>query len=186
MSPTIASLARFITQNGHLIDHANAEAQKAGDMLALLEKYSRDFPSRPGDTKLSPAFDRHVILVTGTTGGLGASVLAELVSLPNVRKVYALNRPSSKGKAIEARQKVALAARGLDESLVDSEKVVLIEGNLASPSLGLESALLDEVRRLDSPKSCSYSQCHGLDPEHSDDDHPHRHSRNPCNGCRIF
>lgn len=51
----------------------------------------------------SRASEGRVVLLTGSTGSVGAPLLALLLSLPNIRRVYAFNRPSSTGKTSQER-----------------------------------------------------------------------------------
>jgi aryl carrier-like protein len=111
-------------------------------LLQLVEKYGKNFglhrPSKPAETS-------EVVLITGTTGALGASVLSELVQLPTVRLVYALNRRPADGSSLTDQQKDALISRGLDPAIVDSSKVILIEAALDLPDLGLTLGLIERV-----------------------------------------
>ncbi|KDQ15200.1 hypothetical protein BOTBODRAFT_145241 [Botryobasidium botryosum FD-172 SS1] len=113
------------------------------ELEALVAKYTADFPvHRP----TVPAPSSEVALVTGTTGGLGSALLAHLVMLPTVSRIYAFNRKDVKGRPLKQRQAEALTVRGLDGSVVDSPKVVLIEGNGAAPDLGISESLFAEMR----------------------------------------
>lgn len=146
-SPTISSLAKFIIEVDSSVDHAGtARARKTEEMLALVDKYSHDLPTHNGTYVYDPNSSGYIVLLTGTTGGLGSSILAGLLSSPRVRKVYALNRRSSKGQSLKERQKDAFVARGLDERLLlDSAKLVLLESDFASAELGLDTATFQEV-----------------------------------------
>jgi hypothetical protein len=115
-------------------------------MLMLVEKYCFGFAEHTPSTPLSND-DRggDVVLITGTTGSVGASTLAELLGSPKVKRVYALNRSHRKGPPLLARQKLAFSNQGLEEDLVDSEKLVILEGDLGHPCLGLEESVRNEV-----------------------------------------
>ena len=114
-------------------------------MCAMVHKYTADFPvflpgqmstsSNPGD----------VILVTGTTGSLGCHLLVQLALSPEVRRVYAFNRPSSNGDAIRHRQEKALLERGLNAEILELGQVVMVEGDLARPKFGLPVDVFDEL-----------------------------------------
>jgi hypothetical protein len=147
MRPTILSLSQFVnhTTNSQE-DDAEERARKTAEMLALVEKYSTSFPSFRGTGETCSVSEGLVVLVTGTTGGLGASVLAELVVSPIVHKVYALNRRSTKGESLHVRQRNALATRGLDGDIVNSKKISLVESDLTLVTLGLDTTLLEQVR----------------------------------------
>jgi Male sterility protein/Phosphopantetheine attachment site len=111
-------------------------------MLRMVEKYCKNFgihkPSKPSPTG-------EVILVTGTTGAIGASVLSELVQSPAVRLIYAVNRRAADCSDLSERQKRSLTTRGLDPSIVDSSKVILLEADLDLPDLGFTLGLMEQV-----------------------------------------
>ena len=88
---------------------------------------------------------RHVILLTGSTGGLGSYLLASLLSHDDVATVYAFNRPS-KTSIIQDRQRAAFEDRGLDTALLDSEKLIHVEGDASQPSLSLDDRTYAKIR----------------------------------------
>lgn len=143
--PTIKQLAAHIAD---LVLHRGAadvaSAPSAKDAInKMIEKYSvglGDFvPSSDQPTAGA------VVLLTGSTGGLGSQLLEPLLRNPGVRKVYAYNRPSKPPATVLERQKDAFEDRGLDGALLHSEKLVFVEGNSALPKLGLEDNLFEEV-----------------------------------------
>ncbi|KAJ7619690.1 hypothetical protein FB45DRAFT_931421 [Roridomyces roridus] len=85
------------------------------------------------------------VLVTGTTGALGSHLLADLLSHPEVVRVYALNRRGSTGVDVRERQVAAFAKQGLDVALVESEKLVLVVGDLEREDLGLADESINEL-----------------------------------------
>jgi hypothetical protein len=109
----------------------------------LVSKYSSDFPVHTG--KVPPS--REVVLITGTTGAFGSHVLHQLLRSDSITGVYALNRASSTG--LRERQEGIFRELGLDVSVLNTPKLVLLEGNLSTDKLGLNetvySKLLDEV-----------------------------------------
>ncbi|KAL8940475.1 MAG: hypothetical protein Q9216_002804 [Gyalolechia sp. 2 TL-2023] len=74
---------------------------------------------------------RHVVVLTGATGGLGAHVLAQLLELLNVDKVYCLVR----GPNASSRLERALGARHLVPK--DKTKLAVLTSDLSAPKLGL-------------------------------------------------
>lgn len=109
-------------------------------MEEMVLKYSREFPDHCGtvDTPKTEA-----ILVTGTTGALGCYIIAHLLTLPEISVVYAFNRT---GGSIEERQRTAFVNNGIDEQLLMSPKLRLLEGSLSQPAFGLASDDYDEMR----------------------------------------
>ncbi|KAF8956587.1 acetyl-CoA synthetase-like protein [Flammula alnicola] len=92
--------------------------------------------------------DEAVVLLTGSTGNLGAQILESLLRDPRVKKVYALNRPSSSPKSVQERQKERFTDKGLDVSLLErsSGRLVFLEGEASHRNLGLKDAIYDELR----------------------------------------
>ncbi|KAH7929530.1 acetyl-CoA synthetase-like protein [Leucogyrophana mollusca] len=120
-------------------------AQKVSAMRAMAQRYGRDFPPRgPSDVSLGPA--GAVVLVTGTTGALGCYLLAQLVLDPKVAHIYALNRKSVSGKVLRRRQEEALADRGVDLAILDSEKITLVEGDPSLDQFGLPDDIYYNIR----------------------------------------
>jgi hypothetical protein len=141
--PTIGLLSGYIFKlvSGGSVD-AESNERRIETMIHAVEKYTQNFGPLKQRTRLG---DEKVVLLTGTTGGLGSNALSVLVHDPNVKKIYALNR---KGQTeVKVRQKQALLERGLDDAVfgLDSGKVVLLEGDAALSGLGLSSELLNEV-----------------------------------------
>jgi hypothetical protein len=158
------------------------EKEKEERMWEMVKKYTQDLPSSTssqtktnghhttntngnghdvktngnktnGHTRNTNANGK-VVLLTGTTGGLGANILASLIGDEAVSRVYALNRPSKGGEGLGERQRGAFVERGLEgyvSVLEDSQdgdgggKVVLLEGDTGVVGFGLEERLVDEV-----------------------------------------
>ena len=89
------------------------------------------------------------VIVTGTTGRLGSHLLAQLLARKDVQHVYALNRATaSSTKSLDVRSREAFRMWGLDDSLLNSEKVSFHVANLTQPHLGLEDDVYEEVRSV--------------------------------------
>lgn len=117
--------------------------KKAREMESLLKRFSSSFPEHmpiPG----FPRPEGSVVLVTGSTGGLGCPLLAKLIEDPKVEAVYALNRKGAVD--LFSRQATAFKERALDVSLLTSPKLCLIEADLMASDLGLPSMVYEEVR----------------------------------------
>ena len=115
-------------------------------MRAMVSKYNTDFPVHRADASVKrPKGD--VVLVTGTTGSLGCHLLSQLVNNVEVERVYALNRPSRDQLPLRERQRSALLDRGLDAGVLESDKVVLLEGELPKPCFGVGEKMYEELRR---------------------------------------
>lgn len=148
--PSISSLASFISsavlKPADARDDDYREADKLQEMLGMLEKYSAAFPARlVNSTEINDAPKGDVVLLTGSTGGFGCNLLAQLVYSNDVAKIFALNRASPQGTSLQKRQVDALKLHGIDIDVVLNSKVVLVESDLRLPGLGVEATLLEEV-----------------------------------------
>lgn len=92
-----------------------------------------------------------VVLLTGSTGNLGTEILACLLENDTVERVYAYNRPCLGGRTILQRHEARFADRGLDIPLLNSRKLVFIEGHTSVPYLGLTSEVYREARVVACP-----------------------------------
>lgn len=114
---------------------------------SLVEKYTADFPvHQPPLPQHPPPALLDTVLLIGSRGGIGANLLSQLLRRHCVRKVYALNRSHDDGKTSQERQRDEFRLQGLDPSLAESEKLVLLEGNTSHATLGLAKDMFDEVR----------------------------------------
>ncbi|KAK3492004.1 uncharacterized protein B0T23DRAFT_404154 [Neurospora hispaniola] len=113
-------------------------------MEALVEKYTRDLPT-PKQNKPAPADEGQVVVITGTTGGIGSYLIDICSSSPRVSKIICLNR-SEDGKA---RQTASSSGRGLS---TDFSKCEFYHADMSRADLGLGpevySRLLSEVDRV--------------------------------------
>ncbi|KAF5671682.1 nonribosomal peptide synthetase [Fusarium heterosporum] len=143
--PTARELATYILSIDNEADHQDEETKQMQETERLAAKYMEDMPCARDD-KQDPSNNDQTILVTGTTGSLGAYMLDRLCKLPTVKKVIALNRDKDGG---ESRQLSINESRGLTQ---DFSKVVFLYANLSLPNLGLEQekyrALLANVDRI--------------------------------------
>jgi hypothetical protein len=142
-NPTVNALGEFVANLVSPMEMAKTVRSEVEKMFALVEKYSSDFPKHTPHAVLDKRGGGDVILITGTTGSIGASTLAELLDSQKVEKVYALNR--RKGLPLAIRQELAFTNQGLAGDLVLSEKLVMLEGDLGRPCLGLEESTQREV-----------------------------------------
>ncbi|KAI0062574.1 acetyl-CoA synthetase-like protein [Artomyces pyxidatus] len=145
--PTIAQMVAYLSAaaiDPELNQRVDL-ATRGKELQAIVEKYTRDFPLRPASTR-SPhvSHPSPVYLITGTTGGLGSNMLAQLLSLTSVSRVYAFNRPSGSATSAE-RHSSAFLKRGLDANLLSSQKLVFLEGELTAPAFSLNPAMYEEI-----------------------------------------
>ena len=132
--------------NGSGEDVAAGQEQlgpKEKEMVAMLERYGKDLPTREASKEERDA--KKVILLTGSTGSVGAHLLVRLLQGGQCEKVYTLVRKGAYGQTAKARQKTALESRGLDISVVESQVLHVLEGDLLAYQLGLGSEVYSEL-----------------------------------------
>lgn len=141
--PTVNDLTAFLVSLADSGDDNVILPQTRMD--EMIEKYSAGLKKSAPSTGPTPVrVGGAVVLLTGSTGNLGAEILAALLRADSVERVYTLNRPSD-ARSISARHEARLNDKGLDSSLLLSNKLVLIEGDAARYRLGLPDDLYDEV-----------------------------------------
>lgn len=128
--------------------------QRIHKMLEIVQKYTSFATHAPS----LPVPKLDTIVLTGSTGSLGIEILALLAKSPEIVKVYALNRKSS--VSVRQRHENAIRDRGLDLSVLDSEKIQLVEIDLDKDHFGLASSLYDEVccAKSHTPRDCTHFQ----------------------------
>jgi len=144
--PTINTLATYVSKISQAalattnIDHESERRRRLQDVI---EKYTQDWlVHRPQTTTKSSSGE--VILLTGSTGGLGSQILAQLVAMPSVTRIYAFNRPSQRSSY--DRQLESFADRGNDVSLLQSKKIVYVEGDTSIVGFNLNPDLFNQIR----------------------------------------
>ncbi|KAJ6598643.1 hypothetical protein B0H10DRAFT_2085224 [Mycena sp. CBHHK59/15] len=110
------------------------------EMEAMVQKYSRNFLEHRAIVEQPKT---EAVLVTGTTGALGSHIIAELLALPNLPMVYALNRP---GLDITGRQSNSFTENGIDIQLLNSPNLRLLQGDLNTQDFGLSQDDYQEIQ----------------------------------------
>ncbi|KZW01287.1 hypothetical protein EXIGLDRAFT_830237 [Exidia glandulosa HHB12029] len=132
--------------NGVALSSLETSASRDEDeMLRLVQDLAQGLqrnPVSPSESELELAGG--VILITGTTGTLGAAILARLASHPDISKIYALNRGDAEG--LEERQQRAFVLRGLTVDLEAKLKIVHVSAILHQPDLGVAPSLMKEMQ----------------------------------------
>jgi hypothetical protein len=145
--PTIRGLATYaagVSRTAATVE-IDAEAARIKRLDAMVTEYTQNWPvHRPSKDVRDPTSE--TILLTGSTGGLGSQLLAQLVVMPSVSRIYAFNRPGRDGKTSRDRHLDAFLDRGNDVTLLDSAKIVFIEGDTAVDGFGIDPQLFKEVR----------------------------------------
>ena len=107
------------------------------EMETLVKRYST-FKKHIPDPSLAP--EGHVVILTGSTGSLGAHILTLLVTRSDVRKVYCLVRGENPQETVLE----ALRKRGL--SVPDTTRLVALTSDLSKSDLGLSTANFTKLR----------------------------------------
>ncbi|KAJ3731308.1 putative aminoadipate reductase [Lentinula guzmanii] len=156
--PSVQSLTNYIVglvrpegstasddgENHIRLIEAMIERYSKGLELTTSLKYDSTIANSNGVNGASPP-PKIVVLLTGSTGNLGAQILSRLLRDCSVDLVYALNRPSSRGSVLD-RHKKRFVDKGLDETMLYMNKVVYLEGQNTLPKLGLLDQVYDEVQ----------------------------------------
>ncbi|KAF5563860.1 nonribosomal peptide synthetase [Fusarium napiforme] len=135
-NPTAKVLAEYIQSllSGDSSD--DEETQEINQIKAQVAKYTSKLPA-PRTGKQAPLDDGQTVVVTGTTGSLGAYMLDKLCRLESVKKIIALNRSDDGGVS---RQPSINEFRGLT---TDLSKVEFLHADLSLPDLGLGQSKYD-------------------------------------------
>jgi thioester reductase-like protein len=140
--PSIERLAQFILDSAGGSGGAADSAQQK--MLAMLDKWSARFAAK-ADSQISARTAQTVVL-TGATGSLGAHILDQLTSRPDITRVICLSRAKSHADST-SRIHDSLAQR-LRQLTPDAKaKIVSYAADVNRPNLGLTSAEYEDLRK---------------------------------------
>ncbi|TFK25361.1 hypothetical protein FA15DRAFT_703770 [Coprinopsis marcescibilis] len=120
-------------------------ATRVAKMRQMLEHYAQTLPTN--QTFSSAQAGNREVLITGTTGALGCYILAALLTDSSITRVYGLNRRLNSSPLTTCeRQRRAFEERGLDPSLLDSDKLQILDGDLTQADLGLPEATFTHLK----------------------------------------
>ncbi|KAJ7604455.1 hypothetical protein FB45DRAFT_850695 [Roridomyces roridus] len=144
MHPSITDLAGAVVRLIEGVEVTAGPGAGVAAIEAMVKKYSAGLEVGIGEKAARETGSGAVVLLTGSTGGLGSHILDLLIRSPDVAHVYAYNRPGR--VPMLQRQKEALEDRALDVGVLDSGKLVFLEGDSTKEDLGLSTDVLDELR----------------------------------------
>ncbi|KAI4521212.1 acetyl-CoA synthetase-like protein [Schizophyllum commune Loenen D] len=149
--PSIEKLATFLSKlaRGDTSEGALDEASVKQTIIAMAAKHSEGLPGYVDATTLPKYIPATAvkpelpvtILMTGTTGNLGADMLAQLLRDERVSRVYTVERAAG---AME-RQRVRFEDKGLDVGMLESGKLVSLEGDVCKERLGQSEEVYAEM-----------------------------------------
>lgn len=123
--------------------------RRVAEMQALLAELTVGLPSHPAPPDERRDGKRYgSIVVTGTTGSVGAHVLEQLLLASPYSRVYAFVRRGTDVAAAMKKQSDAFSSRGLDTHLLKSERLVVVGCAFEKDRLGLTVEMYEEVMPL--------------------------------------
>ncbi|KAL9939160.1 hypothetical protein V8E36_001973 [Tilletia maclaganii] len=140
------ALHALITEQGG--GSTDNSAEQLGLMREMIAKYSQeldrsfDATEKITQRRNGAGARKHTVLLTGSTGAFGTSILEQLVNHPDVEKVLCLVRTSSADpSAARERQKEAFLSKGLSPAPALSDKVEYMRGTASDPSLSIPDGI---------------------------------------------
>lgn len=133
--PTIAQLSGYILDILQGKDSApdaaimESDSDRETRIAHLIGKYTEDFGKG------------HAVILTGSTGSLGAYLLHELLSDLSVTKIYCLNRSND----AEPRQLQSLGEKGLRTFNKFPRRVEFLQAQFGAEKFGIDDAKYDEM-----------------------------------------
>lgn len=143
-SPSICQLVASIQAHAEAASGQVLPAQLQDEIQSVLSRFSAELdvltPLGLLTADCSSGSGLHILL-TGSTGSLGAHVLDDLLVRPDVAHVYCLNRAEDGGLA----QQLARARRAKSATEYHPDKVSFLRADMSKPDLGLESSILSRL-----------------------------------------
>ncbi|KAF9062745.1 hypothetical protein BDP27DRAFT_1427576 [Rhodocollybia butyracea] len=144
--PTIAQLTEAIS-NIVINPNESKNPVKTPEetMEEMIAKYSTGLDAPlPIPGIVGTRLQQQYVLLTGSTGNLGAQILQSLLRNKSVARVYTLNRPSSQTSMLD-RHRARFQDKALDVDLLSSPKLVFLTGETSHDDLGLAADILNEA-----------------------------------------
>ncbi|KAJ7056386.1 putative aminoadipate reductase [Mycena amicta] len=141
--PSIRSLAAAL--EGFVAGKAGWDTDPKALVEAMIAQYSEGLDVAP---QLEPRVVSNggaIILLTGSTGGLGSHILDILLRLSSVERVCAFNRSSR--TPLSQRQQAVFRDRALDVALLSSSKLIYLEGDSAQEDFGLSDEAFAALKK---------------------------------------
>ncbi|KAI9647265.1 hypothetical protein NHQ30_003648 [Ciborinia camelliae] len=138
-NPTVKSLASVLYKLVHSSESQEDVSKTYSDeRKQMFEKYAKDLPSKTVGSAAKDSASEISVILTGSTGSMGSYMLDDLVALPHISRIYALNRAING----EERQRGASNSHGLK---TDFSKVRFFKTDMSQPHFGLDQEKYDEL-----------------------------------------
>ncbi|GAP88342.1 putative NRPS-like enzyme [Rosellinia necatrix] len=137
-NPTPRQLATAITSNS---SDSPDDQKDLEQLLATYRGLLQDIPKFP-DIQRTHEGGPVDILLTGSTGTLGTSILSALLNNPGIRHVFCLNRSQDGGRAAQLER---FTSSNLSTDIFNN-RVTFLHADLTHPNLGLDEETYTELR----------------------------------------
>ncbi|KAG1725077.1 acyl transferase domain-containing protein [Suillus paluster] len=124
-----------------------SELQKVSEMRSLVSKYTSGFKTPKTLLPSSISSRDCIVLVTGTTGVVGAHLLECLLHAPQISRIFLLNRPKPGTQTMLERHQAIFQLQSLDPAGLETDKVVYLEGTLEQHYFGLSTDTFNDMAR---------------------------------------
>ncbi|KAI3540707.1 hypothetical protein CSPX01_08116 [Colletotrichum filicis] len=130
----------------HLVALRNGQVEAVQDELRKMQDLVAKYSSiTPHVACTAPKPEKHLVFLTGVTGGLGAHLLGQLAALPTVSSVWAAVRAPD-DTAAASRIAHSLTSRGISLSPLQQSKVVPLSCDLGLPDFGLGATRIADLK----------------------------------------
>ncbi|TIA66942.1 male sterility protein [Aureobasidium pullulans] len=132
--PSVSKLTEALSRPGHDQSATSSSGPQFAWIQNTITRYTSEIQSWSKPEVKIQEDKRQVIYLTGATGVLGNALIAELVTNPNVSKLYCGIRGAN------SRERLAdqLRARGYDGHIAASDKLITVAFDMSDHILGLD------------------------------------------------
>ncbi|KAG5639776.1 hypothetical protein H0H81_000056 [Sphagnurus paluster] len=137
--PVIQDLAAYVVSFAASPEDAQREhvSWRTAQMEAIIEKYTKGLQRNYGSSGYPPT-TAPVVLLAGSTGNLGVHILAKLLQDSRVEQVLVTNLPVKGTQTVKEQHIKEFEDSGLDPTLLESEKLIFLRGDISQSNLGLD------------------------------------------------
>ncbi|KAL4954314.1 NRPS-like enzyme [Aspergillus filifer] len=137
---TVSRLAQFLVGvlTGQTVTETVSRVDRINNMIS---KYADTFPRRSPENIQGPQAESQTVILTGSTGSLGAYLLSTLLNNSNVKKVYCFNRSDATSRQISSFKEKGLDATALE----DVNKVEFLKVSFGEHHFGLPDDKYNEL-----------------------------------------